>query len=85
MQKIDIKIEGMTCASCVGRVEKKLKSNEYISEVAVNLATEKGQVQYNESKVKPEDIISLVKDAGYEAYLVTKNSSRASQENKKKN
>lgn len=82
MQKIDIKIEGMTCASCVGRVEKKLKSNEYISEVSVNLATEKGQVQYNESKVKSEDIISLIKDAGYEAYLVTKNSSQTSQKNK---
>lgn len=82
MQKIDIKIEGMTCASCVGRVEKKLKSNEYISEVSVNLATEKGQVQYNESKVKSEDIISLIKDAGYEAYLVTKTSSQTSQKNK---
>ena len=84
MQKIDIKIEGMTCASCVGRVEKKLKSNEYISEVSVNLATEKGQVQYNESKVKSEDIISLVKDAGYDAYIFTKNSSQTSQENKEK-
>ncbi|MAZ50114.1 MAG: copper-translocating P-type ATPase [Halobacteriovoraceae bacterium] len=84
MQKIDIKIEGMTCASCVGRVEKKLKSNEYISEVSVNLATEKGQVLYNESKVKAEDIISLVKDAGYEAYFVTMNSSQTFQENKEK-
>lgn len=84
MKKIDIKIEGMTCASCVGRVEKKLNSNEYISEVAVNLATEKGQIQYNESKVKPEEIISLVKDAGYEAYLVTKNSSQTSQKSKER-
>ena len=40
-----LEIEGMTCASCVGRVEKALKKVEGVAEVAVNLATEKAVIQ----------------------------------------
>lgn len=36
-----LEIEGMTCASCVGRVEKALKSVEGVESAHVNLATEK--------------------------------------------
>lgn len=36
-----LEIEGMTCASCVGRVEKALKSLEGVESAHVNLATEK--------------------------------------------
>ena len=67
MQTIDLKIEGMTCASCVGRIEKKLKSNENVSKVSVNLATEKGNISFNDSVLNPKEIIEMIKDAGYEA------------------
>ncbi|MBD66499.1 MAG: copper-translocating P-type ATPase [Halobacteriovoraceae bacterium] len=67
MRTIDLKIEGMTCASCVGRIERKLKSNENISKVSVNLATEKGNVSYNDSILNAKEIIDMIKDAGYEA------------------
>lgn len=41
LQPIELTIEGMSCASCVGRVEKALKSVEGVESAHVNLATEK--------------------------------------------
>ena len=39
-QTLDLKVEGMTCASCVVRVEKALKKVPGVTEATVNLATE---------------------------------------------
>ena len=41
-QKISVPIEGMTCASCVARVEKSISKIDGVKNVSVNLATEKG-------------------------------------------
>ncbi len=60
-------IEGMTCASCVFRIEKVLKKNEGIIAASVNLATEKASISYEPSKVNLQKIISMISDAGYAA------------------
>lgn len=60
-----LEIEGMTCASCVARVEKRLQSLDGV-EAAVNLATETARVHYPDS-VKPEQLIAAVQGAGYDA------------------
>lgn len=62
-------IEGMTCASCVGRVEKALKKVEGVQQANVNLATERAWVQGN-AQVQSSDLIQAVKKAGYTAKLV---------------
>ena len=59
-------VDGMTCASCVGRVEKALKKVEGVSDVAVNLATETATVTAHDS-VTPEALNSAVEKAGYVA------------------
>ena len=59
-------IEGMTCASCVGRVEKALKKVEGVQQANVNLATERAWVQGN-AQVQSSDLIQAVKKAGYTA------------------
>ena len=43
-QQLNLGIEGMTCASCVARVEKALKKVEGVTDARVNLATEQAQV-----------------------------------------
>lgn len=48
-------IEGMTCASCVGRVEKALKKVEGVENAEVNLATEKAMI----SSSQPLDLIAV--------------------------
>jgi P-type Cu+ transporter len=58
-------VRGMTCASCVARVEEALKSVPGVVSVAVNLASEKATVEYLDS-VEVADLRRAVKDAGYE-------------------
>jgi Cu+-exporting ATPase len=63
-----LSVSGMTCASCVGRVEKALKKVPGVADATVNLATEKAQVTAT-AGVTPEALIAAVKKAGYEAAL----------------
>lgn len=64
-------IKGMTCASCVNRVERALKKDERVLEASVNLATEKASVKYDDSKIKLDEILALVSRIGYEASVHT--------------
>ena len=57
-------IEGMTCASCVGRVERALAAVSGVHEVTVNLATETASVQA-EPDVEPARLAAAVEQAGY--------------------
>ena len=57
-------IEGMTCASCVGRVEKALKAVAGVKEVSVNLATERATVNAAASTL-PASLVAAVQKAGY--------------------
>ncbi len=66
--QIDLGIGGMTCASCVLRVEKALKKQPGVSEATVNLATESARVLMVEGET-PEALARIkraVRDAGYE-------------------
>ena len=58
-------VEGMTCASCVARVEKALKRVDGVSAAAVNLATEKATVRFDPAKVTLEKLQASVADSGY--------------------
>ncbi len=62
-------IGGMTCASCVGRVEKALVRIDGVELAAVNLATEVATVTYDPARVTPDDLAAAVHAAGYTATL----------------
>ena len=64
---IDLLIEGMTCASCVSRVEKALANVPGVEKAEVNLATERANVTFVPGAMRPLDLISAVEDAGYSA------------------
>jgi Cu+-exporting ATPase len=64
---VELEIEGMTCASCVNRIERKLKKVEGVQEANVNLATERGNVTYAPDKVDVPQLISAIEAAGYKA------------------
>ena len=67
---IDLGIGGMTCASCVGRVERALKKQPFVSDAVVNLATETARVTTHSSHESTEElerqIKRVIRDAGYE-------------------
>ncbi|GAE27786.1 lead, cadmium, zinc and mercury transporting ATPase [Halalkalibacter wakoensis JCM 9140] len=67
MSKMIFSIKGMTCASCVNRVEKMILKVDGVKEVAVNLATHQAQVEANESLSSSEAILKAIEKAGYEA------------------
>ncbi|MBU2511489.1 heavy metal translocating P-type ATPase [bacterium] len=58
-------IEGMTCASCVKRVEDTIKALPGVNSASVNLATEKAQVTYSPDIIKELQIMEAVTRAGY--------------------
>ncbi len=70
LQKLDLPIEGMTCATCAVRVEKKLNKLEGVS-AAVNYATERASVEFDAGAVSPEQLVAAVESAGYKAALPT--------------
>ena len=61
-------VQGMSCASCVGRVERALLRVPGVVAASVNLATESAQVQ-TDASVAVESLIAAVRDAGYTATL----------------
>ncbi|HZS80224.1 MAG TPA: heavy metal translocating P-type ATPase, partial [Herbaspirillum sp.] len=68
LQELTLTIDGMTCASCVGRVEKALHAVPSVREASVNLATERATV-LAEPGVQTERLIAAVARAGYHAAL----------------
>ncbi|WP_342166108.1 heavy metal translocating P-type ATPase [Methylobacterium sp. SD21] len=62
-------IEGMHCASCVGKVERALAAVPGVTGASVNLATGQALVRHGEGVVAPADLAATVKAAGYTALL----------------
>ncbi len=63
---LDIGVGGMTCASCVGRVERALKKMPGVLDVAVNLATESARITVAAGEPMEARLRRAVRDAGYE-------------------
>ena len=61
-------IRGMTCASCVGRVEKALRGVPGVQDASVNLATERARVQGDGIDVQA--VVAAIDRAGYEALVL---------------
>jgi len=63
--QLQIGIDGMHCASCSSNVEKSLNSLPGVSSAAVNLALEEAFVDYDERKLKQEEIFKSITDLGF--------------------
>jgi Cu+-exporting ATPase len=67
LARINIHVTGMTCASCVRRVERTLSKKEGVVEASVNFASEKASVTYEPAAASPDELIRTIRDAGYGA------------------
>ncbi|WP_019582300.1 heavy metal translocating P-type ATPase [Pseudomonas mandelii] len=65
-QTLELSIDGMTCASCVGRVERALAKVPGVKSVSVNLANERAHLELL-GQVDPQTLIGAVTKAGYSA------------------
>jgi P-type Cu+ transporter len=70
---VSLAIEGMTCASCVGRVERALRKVPGVASADVNLATERATVTLPRgvAKAAVADLLRAIQDAGYTAHDMT--------------
>ncbi|WP_027258021.1 heavy metal translocating P-type ATPase [Leisingera aquimarina] len=62
-----LEVQNMTCASCVGRVERALKAGAGVLDAAVNLATETATVRFAAGATTPAELAALATAAGYPA------------------
>ncbi len=69
LERSDLTITGMHCASCVGRVERALKQVAGVQEATVNLLSERATVKFDPNQTKPEDLIAAVDTIGFSASL----------------
>jgi Cu+-exporting ATPase len=67
-ERIRLDIDGMTCASCATRIERKLSKVGGVSSCAVNYATEEATVAYDPAQVEIDDLLDAVSSAGYAAH-----------------
>ena len=70
MKTEQLKITGMSCASCVKAAERSVEKLDGVAKVNVNLATEMMVVQYEESKLTIENIKEAIAKAGYKAIAI---------------
>ena len=67
-ERVELPIEGMTCASCANRIERGLNSVDGVT-ATVNYATERATVEYDPAAVEPEQLVGAVESAGYSTQL----------------
>ncbi|XP_066467647.1 copper-transporting ATPase 2 isoform X2 [Tiliqua scincoides] len=67
---INLKVTGMTCASCVHNIESRLNKTLGVIHASVALATSKAHVRFDPEVVGPRDIIKIVEGIGFQATLI---------------
>ncbi|KAB0540581.1 Cu+-exporting ATPase [Pseudochrobactrum saccharolyticum] len=65
--QVVLEVDGMTCASCVGRVEKTLQSSAGVAAASVNLVTKRANITLSDPSVTPQMLADIVTKSGYPA------------------
>ncbi len=66
LQIVALDVEGMTCASCVNRIERFVRNVDGVAEVNVNLATERASIRFDPAATSVDRLKGAVRAAGYE-------------------
>ena len=70
-QMLTLSVEGLSCASCVGNVERVLREAPGVREAHVNLATEKARIRFDTAQTDPETLAETVRRSGYDVATAT--------------
>jgi Cu+-exporting ATPase len=74
--RVELALDGMTCAACANRIERKLNKLDGVS-ASVNYATEQAAVRFDAGRVTVADLVGAVEAAGYHAVPASEASERA--------
>ncbi|NWT90736.1 ATP7A ATPase, partial [Lanius ludovicianus] len=72
---LELVVRGMTCASCVHKIESTLMKTNGVLYCSVALATNKAHIKYDPEAIGPRDVIQVIKDLGFATSLVKKDRS----------
>ena len=64
-ENVTLPITGMTCANCALNIERNLKKLQGVEDTNVNFASEQASVSFDPEKIKVDDLIKKIEDAGY--------------------
>jgi len=68
--ELSLPVEGMTCASCVNRIERYLRKTDGVVEANVNLATERATIRFDPARAGRAELVGAIKAAGYDVRQV---------------
>ncbi|MBF2007853.1 MAG: copper-translocating P-type ATPase [Chlorogloeopsis fritschii C42_A2020_084] len=68
MENTNLKLRGMSCASCANNIEEAIRSVPGVEACSVNFGAEQATVQYNPQQTNLEEIQQAIEEAGYSAY-----------------
>ncbi|XP_058791728.1 copper-transporting ATPase 1 [Phymastichus coffea] len=69
IKEVELLLSGMTCSSCVNKIEKTVKQLPGIQSVMVSLVTKRGKFNYDPSKINIDNIIECIKKLGFDASM----------------
>src|SRR6476660_7104266 len=67
-EHLELPVEGMSCASCAGRIERRLNGLDGV-QATVNFATERAAVDFDPGRAEPRLILRTIEETGYRARL----------------
>src|SRR4051794_30185288 len=67
-EHLELPVEGMSCASCAGRIERRLNGLDGVH-ATVNFATERAAVDFDPGRAEPRLILHTIEETGYRARL----------------
>lgn len=67
MIKVKLNIEGMHCGSCATGIQMLLKDLEGVTSVSASFEDKGGEVEFDEARIKLEDILKAIEELGYKA------------------
>ena len=67
LARITIPVTGMTCASCVRRLERAISRKEGVAAASINFAAENATIIYDPAATNPDELVGTIRDAGYGA------------------
>ena len=71
LTRVQIPVEGMTCAACQVRVQRALTRVPGVADASVNLLAHQASVRFDASRVRPEELVAAIQRTGYDARLET--------------